>query len=161
MYLAGTTLKIDYGLYGHYGIADGLGCVIHNSKKHAKVVKETIEEFADGREILSSSITSENPAQAVIIASRYLEMPYNLITENCEHFARLSHGLEKESTQMQQYFIFALGAGIATKSKNKDIKLLAGSVALASLLTPNEESPFQNIGVTLAIAAGLIILSKL
>ncbi len=160
MHLAGETLKINYGFYNHYGIADGLGNVIHNSKKHTKVVKETVAEFADGREILPSSITSENPAQAAIIALRYLGMPYNLITENCEHFANLSHGLEKESTQIQQYLIFALGVGIATKSKNENIKILAGSVALASLLTPGEKSPFQNISIALAIAAGLVFLSK-
>lgn len=33
MYAAGTVLKLDFGTFHHYGIADGLGSVIHNSKK--------------------------------------------------------------------------------------------------------------------------------
>ncbi len=161
MYIAGTTLRIDYGTYNHYGIADGIVSVIHNSKKYKKVVKETVEEFAENKEIFESNITSSNPEKAVITASRYLGMPYNLFISNCEHFARLAHGLEKESTQIQQYLLFALGAGIAIKSDNKNIKILAGSVACASLLTPSEESPFKNIAVGIAVAAGIIYLSKL
>lgn len=161
MHLAGTTLKINYGLYNHYGIADGLGNVIHNSKKHLKVVKETVDEFSEGKEMLVSNITNDNPERAVTTALRYLGLPYNLINSNCEHFVRLAHGLQKESTQIQQYLIFALGAGVALKSKNTDIQLLAGSVALTSVLTPNEERPYENIAVGLTIAAGIILLSKL
>jgi hypothetical protein len=160
MNLAGATLKIDYGFYNHYGIADGFGNVIHNSKKYLKVVKETEEAFSEGRDILSSNITSANPSKAVVIASRYLKLPYNLLSVNCEHFVRLSHGLDVESTQVQQYLALALGAGIAISSKNKNIQLLAGGVSVAVLLTPSEENPFKNIAVALAITAGVIFLVK-
>lgn len=161
MYLAGTTLVLDYGTYFHYGIADGLGSVIHNSKKHFKVTQESEEDFAEGKEIhISREIASENPEMATARAKRYLGMPYNLIKSNCEHFARLSHGLEVESTQIQQYFLLALGAGMALKSDNSVVKTVGAAVAIASLLTPSEESPFKNLTVAALIGVGIALLGS-
>ena len=158
MYAAGTVLKLDFGTFFHYGIADGLGYVIHNSKRRLQVTRETYDEFADGREIQVSDITSQNPHHAVILAQRYIGMPYNLIKSNCEHFARLCHGLEKESTQIQQYLLAALGAGVALKSDNSVLQAVGGTIALTSLLTPTEESPFKNALVASLIVAGLMVL---
>lgn len=160
MYPAGTTLKLDFGTYFHYGIADGKGNVIHNSKKRLKVTKEPETDFADGKEIQISSITSANPEAAVSISERYIGMPYNLIKNNCEHFARLSHGLEIESTQIQQYLLIALGAGAALKSDNSFMQAGGGAVALASVLTPTEQSPFKNAAVAALIPVGLVALAK-
>mgnify|MGYP005992191551 CR=1 FL=1 len=78
MYSAGTVLKLDFGTFFHYGVADGVGSVIHNSKKHRKVTKESYEDFSDGKAIIVSKITSESPEQAAIKAERYIGMPYNL-----------------------------------------------------------------------------------
>ena len=160
MYPAGTVLKLDFGSFYHYGIVDGLGSVIHNSKKHFKVTQESYEAFAEGKEIIVSDITSDNPAQAAVSAKRYLGMPYNLIKSNCEHFARLCHGLEVESTQIQQYLLAALGAGAALKSDNAVIKAAGGAVAIASLLTPTEESPFKNATIAALVAAGIVALAS-
>lgn len=160
MYQAGTVLKLNFGTFFHYGIADGEGGVIHNSKKHFKVTRESYDDFSEGKEIIVSDITSENPAQAAVNAMRYLDMPYNLIKSNCEHFARLCHGLEVESTQIQQYLLIALGIGLGLKSDNAAIKAMGGAVALASLLTPTEDSPFGNAAVAALIAAGLVVLAR-
>jgi len=158
MYPAGTVLKLDFGMFFHYGVADGLGEVIHNSKKRLKVTKESYADFAEGKEIIISSITSNNPTQAAINAQRYIGMPYNLIKSNCEHFARLCHGLEVESTQIQQYLLVALGAGAAIKSNNSIVQAAGGAAALATLLTPTEESPFKNAVIAGLIAAGVVAL---
>ncbi|EGQ7835150.1 TPA: lecithin retinol acyltransferase family protein [Vibrio cholerae] len=160
MYKAGTVLKLDFGTFFHYGIADGFGSVIHNSKKHLKVTKESNDDFAEGKKIIVSKLTSQEPEKAVIRAERYIGMPYDLITANCEHFARLCHGLEVESTQLQQYMLLALGAGLALKSDNAYIKSVGGAVAISSLLTPAEESPFKNAGVATLLALGFVALSK-
>ncbi|NKC16211.1 MAG: hypothetical protein GKR94_29605 [Gammaproteobacteria bacterium] len=160
MYPAGTTLKLNLGTFLHYGIADGSGNVIHNSKKRLMVIKEPEASFAEGKAIQVSSITSENPESAVAKAERYLGMPYDLIENNCEHFARLAHGLEVESTQIQHYFIAALGAGAAIISDNAVIKAAGGAAALAALLTPGEKSPFKNAAVAVLVAAGLVALAK-
>jgi len=160
MYPSGTVLRLDFGTFSHYGIADGLGSVIHNSKKRLKVTKESYEDFADGKEILESDITSENPSKAVAMAQRYIGMPYDLLISNCEQFVRLCHGLEVESTQVQQYMLAALGAGIALSSDNPYVKTAGGATALASLLTPAEDSPFKNAAVLTLIALGVVALSS-
>lgn len=160
MYQAGTVLRLDFGIFFHYGIADGLGEVIHNSKKHLKVTQESYANFADGKRILVSDITSNNPSQAVIRAKRYLGMPYDLIESNCEHFARLCHNLEVESTQIQQYLLAALGAGVALKSDNSIIQAAGGAVAIASLLTPTEQSPFKNATIAALVTVGLVALAR-
>ena len=41
MYAKGTTLLLDFGTFNHYGIADGCGGVIHNSKKYFMVTHES------------------------------------------------------------------------------------------------------------------------
>lgn len=160
MYSAGTVLKLDFGTFFHYGVADGKGSVIHNSKKRRKVTKESYEVFSEGKAIIVSQITSDNPNQAAINAARYIGMPYNLIRSNCEHFARLAHGLDVESTQIQQYLIAALGAGAALKSDNAIVKAAGGAVAIASLLTPTEKSPFKNAGIAALVAAGVVALAS-
>lgn len=160
MYPAGTVLKLDFGSFFHYGLADGSGRVIHNSKKHLKVTHESYDEFSEGKQIIISDITSENPSQAAINAQRYIGMPYSLIKSNCEHFVRLCHGMEIESTQVQQYLLAALGAGIAIKSDNTIIKAAGGAVAISSLLTPTEESPFKNAAIAAVITVGLIALAR-
>jgi hypothetical protein len=80
-------------------------------------------------------------------------MPYNLMKNNCEHFVRLAHGLKKESTQIQQYSIAALGIGVVLKSNNAFIQSVAGAATIASLLTPSEKSPFKNIAIFVGIVA--------
>lgn len=160
MYPAGTVLKLDFGSFFHYGLADGNGQVIHNSKARSKVTTESYQDFAEGKEILVSDITSENPSQAVVMAKRYLGIPYKLFTANCEQFVRMCHGLEIESTQVQQYLLAALGAGMVLKSENPYIKAAGGAVALASYLTPTEESPFKNAGIATLVAVGLVALAS-
>ena len=81
-------------------------------------------------------------------------IPYNLMKNNCEHFVRLAHGLKKESTQIQQYFIATLGIGVVLKSNNAFIQSVAGAATIASLLTSSEKSPFKNV----AIAMGMVAL---
>ncbi len=160
MYPAGTVLKLDFGSFFHYGVADGLGEVIHNSKKHSMVIQEPYEDFAEGKTIIISEIASDNPTQASINAKRYLGMPYNLIHSNCEHFVRLAHGLEVESTQIQQYLLVALGAGAVLKSDNSIMQAAGGAVAIASLLTPTEKSPFKNAAIAGLITAGIVALAR-
>ncbi len=161
MYTAGTTLKVNLGSYFHYGIADGLGGVIHNSKLHLQVKWSSYADFAEGRiqDISVSNITSESPSQAVIKANHYIGMPYNLIYSNCEHFVRLCHGLEAESTQIQKCALIAVGGGCAIKSDDPTIKLVGAAVAVVSLLTPLEESPIKNAMIVALLVGGLAALA--
>lgn len=87
MYSAGATLKLNFGTFFHYGIADGQGNVIHNSKKKLQVAIDSYNDFADGKEIEVSEISSTDPTSAATIAISYIGLPHNLVDSNCEHFA--------------------------------------------------------------------------
>ncbi|TOI84910.1 lecithin retinol acyltransferase family protein [Vibrio parahaemolyticus] len=153
-------MKIQYTGFKHYGLYIGNNTVIHNSKKYQCVEEIDLNLFADNRKIEVSSIKSENPALAVQRAKKYLGVPYSLFSENCEHFVRTACGLVKESTQVQKYLISAVGVGALLKSDNNVVKAAGGAAALASMLTPTEQSPVKNVAVATCLAAGIAFLAS-
>ena len=157
MYAKGTTLILDFGTFNHYGISDGSGGVIHNSKKYHMVTHESEADFADGKDIIVSDITSNNPLYALDKAKRYIGMSYDLLQSNREHFVRLCHGLEVESTQIQKYFLVSVATGLAIKSNNLIIKTASAAASLAALFTSKEKSPFKNASIAALVAAGVVI----
>ncbi|MEZ9464972.1 lecithin retinol acyltransferase family protein [Vibrio splendidus] len=160
MYELGQVLKIQYTGFKHYGIYVGNNTVIHNSKKYHRVEEIDLDVFADNRAIQKSSIKAENPALAAQSARKYLGIPYSLFSENCEHFVRTTCGLVKESTQVQKYLISAVGVGALLKSDNTVVQAAGGAAALASMLTPTEQSPVKNVAVAACLAAGIAFLSS-
>jgi len=160
MYNLGDVLKVQYSGFRHYGIYVGDGIVIHNSKKFKKVEEISIEDFSDGKQLsISSNIKTDNPELAVQAAKKYVGVPYQLFTENCEHFVRLSCGLVKESTQIQKYLIVALIMGAFLKSDNTTIKAAGGVAAIASILTPTEKSPVKNALIFGLLTAGILYMA--
>ena len=155
MYPQGTTLKLDFRTFYHYGIADGKGGVIHNSKKHKMVTHESEADFAEGKPILISDIANNDPSFALEKAKSFIGMPYNLIKSNCEHFVRLCHGLEIESTQIQKYLLLSITSVIAYKSSNPTVKVVSGTASLAALFTSREENSFRNAAIAALIASGV------
>lgn len=160
MYQPGQVLKIQYTGFKHYGIYVGNDTVIHNSKQHREVQEVDLTTFADNHPIQLSSIKASNPLLAVQSAKKYLGLPYNLFSENCEHFVRTSCGLVKESTQVQKYLISAVGVGALLKSDNPVIQAAAGGAALGSLLTPSEQSPVKNAAIASCLLAGIAFLAS-
>ena len=160
MYKLGDVLSIQYLGFKHYGIYAGNDTVVHNSKKIFKVEEISLEKFKDGKEVILSSIKSLNPELAIQTAKKFLGVPYNLFSENCEHFVRVACGLEKESTQVQKYLISALGTGALLKSDNVIIQAAGGAAAIGALLTPSEKSPVKNAAVLACLAAGVAFLAS-
>jgi len=158
MYTKGTTLILDFGIFNHYGIADGTGGVIHNSKKYRKVTHESEDDFAEGKEILVSDITSNNPSYAFDKAKGYIGMSYDLFQSNCEHFVRLCHGLVVESTQLHKYMVVSATTGLAIKSNNTIVKTASIAACLAALFTPEEKSPFKNAAIASLVTASVVFL---
>jgi len=109
----GTVLGLKMGLYNHYAIYDGNNHVIHNSKKHGKVVRESLIDFYEGKTIFISDIQGPNFHNAYHNAEQYLGMRYNLFEENCEHFVRKMHGLVKESKQVKVGLVVVAAAALA------------------------------------------------
>ena len=99
---AGEVLSIQMNGYRHYGLSDGNGMIIDASKKYGKVVLQTINSFAEGREIERHGIWAKHsPMDAVANAYNKLGDDYKLFADNCEHFVRGVSGLVKESPQIQ------------------------------------------------------------
>lgn len=159
MYQKGTTLLVDYGTFSHYGISDGNGGVIHNSKKRMMVMHESEIEFSDGKEICVSNIKSNNPQYALKKAISYIGMPYNLVKSNCEHFVRLCHGLNVESTQIQKYLLATAFASIAIYNKNPIIKYASASASFSVLCTPKEEDPLKYAAYAVLLTLGIALIT--
>ncbi len=77
------------GVYEHHGIDCGDGTVIHYRKGTDTIERNNIEVFSDGRRIYTRHYpTSFTPDVVVRRAmSRLGEQKYNLLFNNCEHFA--------------------------------------------------------------------------
>ncbi|PSU34734.1 lecithin retinol acyltransferase family protein [Photobacterium lutimaris] len=156
---AGTVLRIRCSTYWHYGIADGYGYVIHNSKKWRRIERETEPEFSEGRRIEVSDIAGENPRQAVSYARSKLGRSYNLFSQNCEQFVREAHGLPIECTQFQRLVVAAAGGYMTLSAPSTLIKMAGMGLFLGAVLTSSEKQPYQNAvkGAKLAVGASLIL----
>ena len=160
MYSIGTTLRVKFGLYFHYGISDGNGNVIHNSKKNKKVILESIDRFREGKKIEKSEINSNDLHGAFLIAKGYIGFPYKLFTKNCEHFVRLVHGLDPQSPQLQKFILMTVGAGIFALSKSSVGKFAGSAITLGALVTSKEKSPIKNATIAGLIGFGIGFLAK-
>ncbi len=128
--------------YTHYGFADGCGGVIHGSKRKRSFLEESEAEFSDGKPIrICTDITSEDKRLAYERARSWIGKPYNCLTDNCEHFVRWAHSMEKESRQIQKYGISIAGYAIAVKSRNPVMQGAAIGGSIGSYFTPEGESP--------------------
>ncbi len=90
----GDHLSVQYGFYTHHGIDLGDGNVIHYGRglsdiKNAKVEIVTLETFANGKEFSTVKSPSAFSAQEVVerAKSRLGEASYDVLDNNCEHFA--------------------------------------------------------------------------
>lgn len=96
----GSVLKAHRGLYFHYGVYVGGGKVVHFSSKgkremeaaSADIIITTLRTFAKGDKVSldtleAATFSPEEIAQRAISAIGTKKGTYNLISNNCEHFA--------------------------------------------------------------------------
>ncbi len=78
-----------HGVYQHHGIDCGDGTVIHYRKGTEKIERDSKKDFADGRQIYLKKYAVRYIADTTIqrAESRLSERQYNLLFNNCEHFA--------------------------------------------------------------------------
>lgn len=108
-FLPGTVLSVGSGPE-HFGLLTHQQTVISASKVHGEIVEETLWQFAAGQQIFSHGVWSPQPWQDTMhIAYAQLGQPYRLFNNNCEHFVRYCHGLERKSPQLAA----AIGLGLA------------------------------------------------
>lgn len=104
--------------YWHWGIVtdswkDGEQIVISCSGLRRMVVEEPISIFRQGNPIEPRNLTSALPVREVLVRARAkLGERYDLLSWNCEHFVYDSFGLDKQSPQLKQLAICAIGLAL-------------------------------------------------
>lgn len=162
MYEIGTTVRLDFGIFYHYGIIDDLGGVIHNSKKKGCVKQESLEEFSEGRAIeVAENIKGEDPLLSVERAKQLINAPYSLFTLNCEHFVRYVHGMEKESRQIQRYLISIGAVTVCAKTNNPVIQVASMGALVGANSCKEGESPTKKAAVGAAVAVSIFAVIAL
>jgi hypothetical protein len=97
----GDVVSVRFGgVLRHYGIVGWDGRIISNTRRHHGVVTQSIDDFADGREIRNHGRSaSACDFTAIDRASRRIGHDYHLTGSNCVHFVRGAHGRKPTVTQ--------------------------------------------------------------
>ena len=118
--------------YSHHGIDIGNGKVIHytgepGSKSNAAISETIKEEFSSGLKVQVVKYGKCLPVSRTleIAESRIGEQKYNLVFNNCEHFARFCKTEKHESEQVTDA-VSSVGAAVGTGAA------VAGSVTAVS-----------------------------
>jgi len=120
----------SYPLIYHYGIVEknleGL-FIIHNhpdkiNSKGGNVVKEPLEKWIKGREIVSVEKTNLKPNDIENIYQELKKYKYDFINFNCEHFVNFAKDKDYVSPQVLRWTTLALIClGVYFLLKNKRI----------------------------------------
>ena len=113
-FAAGDVLRVNRGLYSHFGIYVGNGKVIHFSggskselnPKKARIIKTGLDFFVRGDPCSVSNDISclrHSPEEIIQYAERMVGTDfggYSLVRNNCEHFARWCENGVRKSDQV-------------------------------------------------------------
>ena len=135
-YALGSHLVASRLGYTHHGIYIGRGLVVHYLLDEGITIA-TLEDFADGQtvQVRPHPGASYSGEECVCRAlSRVGEDDYNLIFNNCEHFATWCATGEARSGQVEDAVLTGLGAaavtGVARSAGTSVVKALAtGAIA--------------------------------
>ncbi|MBD2460188.1 lecithin retinol acyltransferase family protein [Oscillatoria sp. FACHB-1407] len=104
------------GVYEHHGIDCGDGTVIHYSKAEdiATVRRTSYSAFSMGNPVYIKRYATHAIADVVIqrAESRVGEQQYNLVSNNCEHFATWCKTGINRSEQVEAYGLSSLGIDV-------------------------------------------------
>jgi len=106
----GTVIAVCYYMYKHFAIIsdrskDGAPNLISLSYRTRRVKEEPWDTVVGTRRIEKSLIKGAYSQEIVLSRARSCmdkNITYELLTFNCEHFARYAHGLRIESVQVKQ-----------------------------------------------------------
>lgn len=102
----GDHLKVLYGGYSHHCIYIGWDEVIHLSKQSGCVEQVSLERFRDGRVqiwVVPSPRTFPEVEVVRRAKSRLGEGDYDLLSNNCEHFANWCRSGKSLSRQVERW----------------------------------------------------------
>jgi len=123
MSAAGDHLRVARRLYWHHGIDMGDGTVIHASgepgrrKLNAEVRRTSIDDFLRGglKEVVNAAV--REPAERITerAVGALGGRDYNLVFNNCEHFARWCESGEASSRQVDTLALAGAAAGVGAR----------------------------------------------
>ncbi len=118
---AGDHLQVprQHGLFNHHGIDLGDGTVAHYLEGRM-ILRSSIEEFCRGKDVsvVNHKDASSNRLTLQRAISRIGEQKYNLLFNNCEHFANWCKTGQHRSNQLEEWLqksslsAIAIGQGI-------------------------------------------------
>ena len=116
----GDRIKVWRGFYHHHGIDLGDGTVVHftgepGRKNAACIERTTFDEFAQGGapQVVEPAGAGFSPDDVAARAlSRVGEFEYNLVTNNCEHFASWCQTGSATSVQVRTTATALVGAAL-------------------------------------------------
>lgn len=121
IYVMRPLINMD-GVYEHHGIDCGDGTVIHYYKGGAvpTITRTSYETFARGNPVFTKSQPVAYLPEIVMqrAESRIGEQQYQLLTNNCEHFATWCKTGQTESQQLLEY---GLGFGSINPFESRQI----------------------------------------
>lgn len=161
----GDHIKVDRFLYWHHGIDNGNGTVVHftgepGNKSDAEIKITIIEEFLNGGVPVIVNYSIARPPDDVIqTALSYVgQKGYNLIFNNCEHFARFCKTGDFKSEQVTNAVATTGGSAAATTGVYMGIASVATAGSVAGLSGSGIMSGLAAIGPGGAIG-GVITLA--
>jgi hypothetical protein len=115
----GDILYVNRGLYLHYGLYAGDGRVIHFAPlsggeinaENAVIHETTLEAFSKGGELkIDKKVKASYPREEIVRRARKQigAKGYNLVFNNCEHFARWCKSGTSESKQVENVIAIAV-----------------------------------------------------
>lgn len=148
--------------YTHHGVDIGNGSVIHRStcdgtKRGASVRETSIDEFLDGGELrIRRYGTRLSPDLAVARAQSMLgRQGYDLVFDNCEHFATWCVAGAHASAQVEDTLSGIRLAGVGVGGPSAGLNLVKTVGRGPTLSAPNLMSGLAAIGGT--VVGGLVL----
>ena len=165
---AGDHIKADYGMYYHHGIYVGDGQVIAYSKENNKSVALTsLDEFAQGHAIIKVEHDDAKFSRDEVVDraySRLGEDDYNLVFNNCEHFANWCVTGNAKSDQVRETVLDAAALATVGYKVYKHVRRTDTTIRTAIALSTGVKAAkvaktAHAVGAASGIAAGAAAVS--
>ena len=157
--------------YTHHGVVVGKNTIIHYSgellqKSNAAIIKTTLEDFSQGATVqiqrYEKSIFTANEI-ALRAHNKLGESRYNLIFNNCEHFARWCCIGQHLSEQVKDTAASAAGAIGTRAAQTAGLGVISSTGSVAGMSGPGIMSGLAKTGSLVGggAVAGITVLAAL
>ncbi|MBM4290265.1 MAG: hypothetical protein FJ138_01495 [Deltaproteobacteria bacterium] len=157
----GAHLTVHYATFYHHGVDCGDGTVIHMSRELGGVRRSSFEEFADGRDVYIEELPARFSPDEVVrrAAGRLGEGGYNVVSNNCEHFATWCREGHARSRQVGDVKRRLCCAAVKTAGRELSKVLIKEGVKEGTRLAAREgvKAAGKTVGKTLVKGGGLMI----